>query len=265
MKSYLPAIYSLIFVSTLPIPLAIALSTPIVAQAINPYIKDNIAREISVRISSAENGGSGVIIARQNNTYLILTKAHVLRNDRSFTVRTHDGLTHQAKPIINAIETDDDLALLEFSSDNSYQTATINSAATPRVEQAILAVGYNAATAELVTHSGKIERVSDRPLKEGYQIGYSSKIVPGMSGGAILNANGEVIGINGKSAFPIVNTGYLYQDSTQPSSQEIKQYRQLSWGLTINRLLTQVNSEIITAYSLTLPEIKAKIKTPHSY
>ena len=259
MKFYLPIIASLFLASTPFVPPAVASETRIIAQEINPYIKNNIAREISVKITSEENGGSGVIIAQQDNTYLILTNAHVLRNGSTFDIQTRDGITHQAKPVANGIETDDDLALLEFSSDNSYQSATINSAATPRVDQSILAVGYDAATGKLVVEEGKIERVPDKTFKDGYSIGYSNNIVQGMSGGAILNADGEVIGINGKSAFPIVNTGYLYQDGTKPSTEEIEQLRQLSWGLTINRLLTQVNPEIITAYGLPQPEVAADI------
>ena len=275
MKFYLPVITSLFLLSaccsssvaeikaqkTVPETEVIEQETDI-AQNINPYIKDNIAPEISVKISSAENGGSGVIIARSDNTYLVLTNNHVLRSQKEFTINTHDGETHQATEVENSINTNDDLALLQFTSDKDYQTATINTAATPKAEQAILAVGYSAETGELVAETGKIERVPDKTLEEGYSIGYSSNIVQGMSGGAILNTNGEVIGINGKSAFPIVNTGYDNEDGTKPSAEEVEQYRQLSWGLSINRLLAQVDPEIITAYNLPLPETTDSIETP---
>jgi len=216
MKFYLSIIASLFLVSTPLISPVTTTEVNLIAQNINPYIKNNIAREITVKITSAENGGSGVIIAKQNNTntYLVLTNNHVLRDGNSFTIQTSDGATYQAKPLTNAIESNDDLALLQFSSDKSYQTATINSAATPKVEQTILAVGYSAETGELVTQEGKIQRIPNKTFKDGYQVGYSSNILQGMSGGAILNVDGEVIGINGKSAFPIVNTGYVYQGIT---------------------------------------------------
>ena len=259
MKFSISILASLLLAATPMTALVVATETKILAQEINPYIKDNIAREITVKISGAENGGSGVIIAQRENTYLILTNDHVLRDGDSFTVQTHDGATHQAKPMTGAIPSDDDLALLEFSSDNSYQTATINSAATPNVEQTILAVGYAAETGELVSETGKIKQVPDRVLKGGYEIGYSNNIVSGMSGGAILNTDGEIIGINGKSAFPIVDTGYVYQDGAIPSPAEVEQLRQLSWGVSMNRLLAQVNPEIVTAYSLPVPEAAVDI------
>ncbi len=114
-------------------------------------------------------------------------------------------------------------------------------------------MGYSAETGELAIKEGTIDRIPNQPLKEGYQIGYTSDIVAGMSGGAILNIFGDLIGINGKSAFPILNTGYVYQDGTTITAEEIEQLRQLSWGLSLNRLLTQLNPEIITAYNLPLP------------
>jgi tetratricopeptide (TPR) repeat protein len=260
MKSYLPIIASLFLVSAPFIPPVTATETEIVAQNIAPHIKNNIAREISVKITSAENGGSGVIIGKQDNTYLVLTNNHVLRDVNSLTIQTHDGATYQGTKVPNAIETNDDLALLEFNSEKSYQSATLNSAATPKAEQAILAVGYSAETGKLVTQEGKIERVPDKTFKDGYSVGYSSNIIQGMSGGAILNIDGDIIGINGKSAFPILNTGYQYEDSTQPNAAEIEQYRQLSWGLSLNSLLVQLNQEIITAYNLPQPETTAEVE-----
>ena len=267
MKSYLALIASLFLLSASCDRILAQVNTEItetesIKSEINPYIKDNIAREISVKIISADSGGSGVIIAQQNNKYLVLTNRHVLRSLKEFVIYTHDGKSYQAREIDRAIDSDDDLALLEFTSDRSYQTATINTAATPRVEQTILAVGYSAQTGELVTEAGKIERVPDKSFKEGYSIGYSSNVVGGMSGGAIINTDGEVIGINGKSAFPIINTGYDNEDGTKPSAEEIEEYRKLSWGLSINRLLARVNPEIITAYSLPLPQTANSIERP---
>ncbi|MHC5729382.1 MAG: S1 family peptidase, partial [Nostoc sp.] len=91
--------------------------------------------------------------------------------------------------------------------------------------------------------------------KEGYQIGYNSNIEQGMSGGAILNIKGRLIGINGRGAYPILNTGYVYPDGSRPTESEIKRMRSLSWGIPISTVLAQVNPEILTAYSLPLPNI----------
>jgi len=53
MKSYLPIIASLFLVSAPFIPPVTATATEIIAQNIAPHIKNNIAREITVKITSA--------------------------------------------------------------------------------------------------------------------------------------------------------------------------------------------------------------------
>ena len=250
MKLYCSIIALLLPIFSPLMLLAETLSTEITISEMDVDLQSKIARTISVKIFSVENSGSGVIIARQNNTYLILTNAHVVEAKNKLTIITHDGVTHRAQSVVDGIKTEDDLALLEFSSNNFYQTASINTAAPLKQGQAIFAVGYSAKTKKFVTEAGKIERISPKVFKEGYQIGYSSNVSSGMSGGAILNIRGEVIGINGKSAFPIINTGYTYQDGTTPDPKEIEQLRQLSWGLSINRLLMQINPVAIAKYSL---------------
>jgi hypothetical protein len=47
----------------------------------------------------------------------------------------------------------------------------------------ITVASYSGETGQYTTVEGKIERMSDRPLREGYSIGYSGDIVQGMSGG----------------------------------------------------------------------------------
>ena len=224
---------------------------------IEPELKD-YARGISVKIHSKSNGGSGVMIGKQENKYLVITNNHVISGSQDLTIQTADGQTHQADIVNNPITSDDDIALLTFSSNNNYQVANLNSAATGKAEQQILAVGYSAETGELVFREGTIARIPHQPLKEGYQIGYTSDIVSGMSGGAILNIFGDLIGINGISAFPILSTAYEYEDGTTPPKDQIERYRQLSWGLSLNHLLSQLNPDIITAYSLPLPETVAE-------
>ena len=49
-----------------------------------------------------------------------MTNNHVLRDGDEFTINTHDGVTHPATEVEKGIDTDDDLALLQFESDKSY-------------------------------------------------------------------------------------------------------------------------------------------------
>lgn len=60
-----------------------------------------------------------------------------------------------------------------------------------------------------------------------------------MSGGAIFNNLGEVVGISGRSANPII-ADYQYQDLTYPTQQLQHQMIQLSWGIPISKAMALI-------------------------
>ena len=86
---------------------------------------NRIAKDITVRITSANNGGSGVLIAKKGNTYLVLTNAHVTRRTTQFQIQAPDGQKYTAKPIDGGFDRKYDLALLEFTSSKQYQLANL--------------------------------------------------------------------------------------------------------------------------------------------
>ena len=238
----------------------------IIVPELSPEARQDLeetARNITVKVTTQENGGSGVLIGKQDNSYLVLTNAHVIYGGETFELQTADGRTHQATLVSDSIGSQLDMVLLQFGSKQDYETATLSpsqSALEPGV--VAFAGGYSAETGEFVTSSGAVILLSDRALKDGYQIGYTSDIESGMSGGPILNDDLQLIGINGRSSFPILNTGFIYEDGTQPSPEKIEQMRQYSWGVPTYTLLTQMDSNLITAYNLPLPEAVAEVKTP---
>ncbi len=87
---------------------------------------DRLAKDITVRITSGTNGGSGVLIAKKGNTYLVLTNAHVTRRTSQFEIQAPDGQKYTAKTIDGGFDRKYDLALLEFTSPKQYQLANLS-------------------------------------------------------------------------------------------------------------------------------------------
>ena len=266
-----PSIALILLFSLLPQP-GLTLITPaagnisndriLTAQGDRELTEEQFLQRVTVRITSETNRGSGTIIAKKGDNYLVLTNAHVIRSAKTLQVQTYDGHSRAARIVPNSLSENQDLALLEFSDTRDYAIATI-ARFTPNQDSSgleVVAAGYVAETGQYRVTTGKIEQVSDRPLLEGYSVGYSGEIVQGMSGGGIF-VEGELIGINGRSAHPILSN-YTYEDGTKPTDAEIQQMRAVNWGIPLNTLLTYIRPEILTAYQLPLPKSSRGIENP---
>ncbi|MBD2680925.1 MULTISPECIES: tetratricopeptide repeat protein [Nostoc] len=216
---------------------------------------ETLAKRITVRVIGDNNGGSGTLLAKKGNTYLVITNSHVVRGVNSISLQMSDGKTYSAQILPNTNFDKFDLALLEFKTNQNYCLLEPFQAI-PDTDTQVLAAGYSSEKGEIVFRTGIVKQIFQLALKEGYSIGYSSDIEQGMSGGAIVNSVGQIIGINGRSAYPILNTGYVYPDGSPLTNEEIQQMRKLSWGIPISTFLAQVNNQILTAYSLPLPKLK---------
>jgi tetratricopeptide (TPR) repeat protein/S1-C subfamily serine protease len=219
-----------------------------------------IAQRSTVRITTGQNKGSGTIISKRDNTYLILTNNHVVRGAQSIQVQTFDAQTYSATVVPNAFAKEQDLALIEITSSKSYSVPEIASFS-PRLESETLSAGYVASSGKFQSSEGKVQQLPNQALKEGYQLGYSGEVVQGMSGGPVFDgADYKLIGINGRTAFPVVSS-YVYEDGSKPSAVEVQQMRQVNWSIPIRTVLAQVQPNILTAYKLPLPETDPGVKT----
>ena len=147
---------------------------------------------LTVAVYGTAAPGSGVIIARNENDYYVLTANHVvgeiLQGD-VIEVQTLDGEFHTAKLLQfdNAI----DGALIKFSSSKSYYPAFIHPEVNPKTGMYILTTGYALASKEATRGSlrrstGPIVTVIDEN-KDGYDLLYDAATNVGMSGGPIFS------------------------------------------------------------------------------
>jgi len=255
-----PLLLSLLLLSVAPVKAISPFSHPAIVAEDSPDAQiERSIRQVTVKITSETNRGSGIIIGKKGSIYLVLTNAHVIRGATTLQIQTHDGQTRTASIAPNSLLKDKDIALVEFSDTRNYPIARISSIPLD-TDIDITVTGYSAETGQYTTDNGKIEQTSDRPLQEGYSVGYSGDIVQGMSGGGIFFED-ELIGINGRSAYPILSN-YIYEDGRKPTDAQIQQMRTVNWGIPLNTLLTYIQPEILTAYKLPLPKNDSSIENP---
>ncbi|MEY3825855.1 MAG: hypothetical protein RLZZ148_668 [Cyanobacteriota bacterium] len=196
------------------------------------------AESITVKVLSEEVLGSGFIVKVQNSVYTVLTNAHVLRSGHPpYQIQTPDGQVYKAQLFKAVSFQGKDLALLQFRSPkNTYRVASLGKL--PKLEEEVFAAGFPFAVSKntpggFVFRTGKIARILDKALAGGYQIGYTNLVEKGMSGGPVLNYQGEVVAINGMHAEPLWGSPYVFIDGSLPEPTLKEEMSQYSWGIPI--------------------------------
>ncbi|AFZ14818.1 Tetratricopeptide TPR_1 repeat-containing protein [Crinalium epipsammum PCC 9333] len=205
--------------------------------AATPQNIQKIAQSITVKVFVKDSRGSGIIIAKQGQTYTVLTNAHVVNRGQPFRIQTPDGKSYNATLITqgNSLK-DNDLAVLQFSSPDNYQVAKFADSSNLSENQTVYSAGFPIDETSLKLTAGKISVITPKALVGGYQIGYTNDTFQGMSGGALLNQQGDVIGVIGMGAEAILNDAYVYTDGTRPRSSTIQQLRGASFAVPIANL-----------------------------
>ncbi|MFM2064253.1 MAG: hypothetical protein RLZZ507_3924 [Cyanobacteriota bacterium] len=197
----------------------------------------NILKEITVKIIVDDREtASGTIIKKQNGFYTVLTNAHVIENAKSVKVVTPDNKTHDVE--FSKLDRQDnkkddlyDLARLTFSSETTYLVAGLGEENIKPGEK-VFAGGY--VKGNLQTTKGTAKLFLNQPLIKGQQIAYNNDIQQGMSGGAIINEKGYLVGINSKLANPVLQTDFRYLQGEQPDEKTLKEWGNYSWGIAVN-------------------------------
>lgn len=142
--------------------------------------------------------GSGVIIDPKNG--IILTNDHVIRNANVITVTLNDGRRLKAKLIGG--DSDTDVAVLKIDAQN-LKSLPIGDSDEAQVGDFVVAIGnpfgLNSFGNSQTATFGIISAMKRSDLNiEGVEnfIQTDAAINPGNSGGALVNAKGELIGIN---------------------------------------------------------------------
>jgi len=199
--------YSSLSINRLSYKDAVAVAAPAVVniyaskvfqQRINPLFQDPLFQRFFGRAEPSPNKrrdsnlGSGVIMDSQG---YILTNAHVIQGKDEIRVTLYDG--RQAKAKVIGIDNDTDLAVLHVELEDLTTIAMGNSDLL-QVGDIVLAIGNPYDFGQSVTQgivSAKGRKSMGITTFEDF-IQTDADINPGNSGGALINASGQLIGIN---------------------------------------------------------------------
>lgn len=157
---------------------------------------------------SSTGAGSGFIVKQDNDQLLIVTNNHVVAGADKISVQFNDGEVADAT-VKGTSEANDlavitvDLAKLKDSTKKSIRVATLGSSDDAKVGQMVIAIGNalgygQSVTVGYVSAKNREVATSDGNSKSTTQVlmQTDAAINPGNSGGALIDTNGNVIGIN---------------------------------------------------------------------
>ena len=148
-----------------------------------------------------ESAGSGIIVGQNDTELLIVTNNHVVENADTLSVAFVDNEVYEAA--IKGTDADNDLAVVavkleEISDDTMSEIKAIQlgDSENLQVGEQVVAIGNALGYGQSVT-TGIVSAV-DRQLDEAScnLIQTDAAINPGNSGGALLNMQGQLVGIN---------------------------------------------------------------------
>ncbi|MFJ8075669.1 S1C family serine protease [Streptomyces sp. NPDC096176] len=201
-----------------------------VAQAVSPSIV-----EISATSDAGQSTGSGVIITSDGE---IVTNNHVISGASVIKVRLSDGKTYEADVL--GTDPDKDLALIKLKGASGLKAAALGDSSEVKVGDEVVAIGSPEGLTGTVTSGivsaldrgvtvakdeGRRQQPDPRenwPFEFGGEqfngdtgdstttykaIQTDASLNPGNSGGALINMNGEIIGINSAMYSPSSATG----------------------------------------------------------
>ncbi|XWK88303.1 MAG: trypsin-like peptidase domain-containing protein [Phormidium sp.] len=184
---------------------AIVISQPLIVvsqSSVDEQAIANMAKEITVVING-QNPGSGVIIAKQGNTYYVLTVKHVVATQDEYQIVTSDAIKHALNYSKVQKFPGVDLALVQFTSNNNYRVAQLGNSANITEGATVYTSGWPLPGRAITQRIYQMTKgnISGRPLEsleDGYELVYTNITRSGMSGGPVLDAQGRVIGIHGR-------------------------------------------------------------------
>ena len=167
--------------------------------------------------------GSGVIVSSDG---YIITNNHVIENATQIEVTTNDNKSFDAELI--GTDQNSDISVLKISSENRFPYIRFADSDQTKIGEWVLAVGNPFNLTSTVTAgiiSAKSRDLNDYDSKNQSFIQTDAAVNSGNSGGALVNINGDLIGIN--TAIQSTNAGFIGYSFAVPSNIARKIYEDI--------------------------------------
>jgi len=167
--------------------------------------------------------GSGVIVSSDG---YIITNNHVIENATQIEVTTNDNKSFDAELI--GTDQNSDIAVLKISGESRFPYIRFADSDQTKIGEWVLAVGNPFNLTSTVTAgiiSAKSRDLNDYDSKNQSFIQTDAAVNSGNSGGALVNINGDLIGIN--TAIQSTNAGFIGYSFAVPSNIARKIYEDI--------------------------------------
>ncbi len=197
--------------------------------------------------------GSGVIISADG---YIATNNHVVKGAEKVEVTLEDKRSYEAEVI--GVDPNTDLALLKIK-ETELPSLAFGNSNDVQVGEWVLAVGNpfnltSTVTAGIVSAKGRSLNLLNEELAIESFIQTDAAVNPGNSGGALINATGQLVGINTAIASETGSyAGYSFAvpvNIVRKVMQDLREYGQVQRGI-IGVQIRNINAEMADKYSLT--------------
>ena len=185
-----------------------------VSKSVVSIITSTTTRNYFGQDYASSAAGTGVIATSDG---YIITNKHVINGANKVTVILDDGTKYEDVAVV-AVDPLDDIAYLKIKDVSGLTAATLGNSKTLNVGQQVIAIGnalgeyQNTVTAGIISGVGRSVTASDgsgnnvETLTDMIQT--DAAINSGNSGGPLVNAAGEVIGINTATSSSAENMGF---------------------------------------------------------
>ena len=214
--------------------------------ACGPKSKQNIAEELKEAVTlinymDRPGHGTGFFVRGSKDVCTVVTARHVVAPSNKLQLTTHDTKLWQTSNIKSFPNYD--LAVVTFAPEGKtcpYRALQMGDSDQVKDGDTIYIRGFPAGQASRgvsLFSNGTVSGIV-KPILAGYGLFYQATTADGMSGGPVVNVDGKVIGVHGRTDTEIISIASSPQSNLSPAEKaRVEKFARIDnfkWGVPIN-------------------------------